>query len=85
MNAQIAPSGWTLQGDRLVRTISFASFVEAIAFMVKVSFYCDKECHHPEWKNVYNKLIIELTTHDIGGVSDKDYKLARHINLCLTK
>ena len=74
------PKGWAKKTDRLVRNFQFESFAQAMGFMVEVALFCDKTDHHPEWKNVYNKLSVELTTHDAGGVTAKDVALAVHMN-----
>lgn len=74
------PDHWTSDGDRIKRLFTFASFAEAMGFMVELSLFCDKTDHHPEWKNIYNKLWVELTTHDAGGVTEKDMRLAARMN-----
>ena len=71
---------WTEKPDRLVADFKFADFREAMAVMVEIAFAADKADHHPEWSNVYNKLHIELTTHDKGGITDKDRALAAAID-----
>ena len=53
--------------------------------MVEVSLYCEKADHHPEWKNIYNRVMVDLTTHDAGGVTDKDFALALHMNTVAAK
>ena len=62
------------------RHLVFADFAEALAAKVRIGVAADKADHHPEWSNVYNRLDIWLTTHDTGGVSAKDYALARIID-----
>ncbi len=74
------PPGWTQQGKHLHRTFEFATFAAAMGFMVQIALFCDKTDHHPEWKNVYNKLWVDLITHDADGITDKDVALARHMN-----
>jgi 4a-hydroxytetrahydrobiopterin dehydratase len=66
--------------DALTRTFKFADFSAAWAFMSRVALLAEKQDHHPEWENVYNKVVIVLTTHDTGGLSDRDLKLARAID-----
>lgn len=66
--------------DGISRTFSFANFVEAFGFMTKVALLAEKADHHPEWSNVYNRVHILLTTHDAGGVSQRDVDLATQIN-----
>lgn len=71
---------WTEQADRLVADFKFADFREAMAAMVEIAFAADKADHHPEWTNVYNRLHIELTTHDADGITGKDRALAAAID-----
>lgn len=73
---------WTLRGDGLaiVRELTFADFGEAFGFMTRVAIAADKADHHPEWFNVYNKVGITLTTHDAGGLSQRDVALASAID-----
>jgi 4a-hydroxytetrahydrobiopterin dehydratase len=66
------------QGIR--RTFSFTDFVEAFAFMTRVALLAEKADHHPEWSNVYNRVEILLTTHDAGGLSQRDIDLAKAID-----
>jgi len=74
--------GWTLRGDGLAisRDFKFADFSEAFAFMTRVALQAEKADHHPEWSNVYNRVHITLTTHDAGGLSQRDVKMARAID-----
>ncbi len=72
--------GWQLRDDKLYRQWKFASFVEAFGFMSKVALLAERANHHPEWRNVYNRVEIELTTHDAGGISAKDFLLAVEID-----
>lgn len=73
--------GWTLRADGLAieRGFKFADFNEAFGFMARVALYADKADHHPEWSNVYNRVEITLTTHDAGGLSQRDAAMARWI------
>lgn len=64
----------------ITRTWVFKDFSEAFAFMVRVAFLAEKMDHHPNWKNIYNKLTITLTTHDAAGLTQKDFDLATEIN-----
>ncbi|MFY0483307.1 4a-hydroxytetrahydrobiopterin dehydratase [Flavobacterium sp. PLA-1-15] len=68
--------GWSFQNDGIEKEFEFKDFVEAFRFMASVAMLAEKANHHPEWSNVYNKVHIRLTTHDAGGVTDKDFKLA---------
>ena len=72
--------GWTQKADGIERTYKFADFTHAFAFMARVALLAEKADHHPEWSNVWNKVDIRLTTHDAGGLSHKDFALARAID-----
>ena len=69
-------------GDRpaIGRNLVFADFNAAFGFMTRVALLADKVDHHPEWSNVYNRVDVLLTTHDAGGVTDKDVRMARFID-----
>jgi 4a-hydroxytetrahydrobiopterin dehydratase len=72
---------WKEENDRLRKTFQFKDFRQAFAFMTQVAFLAEKMDHHPDWRNVYNKVEIELNTHSAGGkVTDKDRKLAAEID-----
>jgi len=76
-------SGWAVApGDRhaIARSLTFADFNTAFAFMTRVALRAEPMDHHPEWSNVYNRVDILLTTHDAGGVTELDLTLARFIN-----
>lgn len=71
---------WALDRDALRREFRFADFSEAWAFMSRVALLADKHDHHPDWSNAWNTVRIELSTHDAGGVTEKDVALARAID-----
>ena len=71
---------WTLAGGKLRRELRFADFVEAFGFMTRVALVAEAMGHHPDWSNVWNRVTIELTTHDAGGLTDLDLQLARRID-----
>ena len=71
---------WELSDDRLRRQWQFKDFSEAFAFMTRVAMLAETKQHHPNWSNVYNRVTIELTTHDLGGLSHLDAELARSID-----
>jgi 4a-hydroxytetrahydrobiopterin dehydratase len=74
--------GWSMvEGrDAIHQSFKFADFSQAWAFMTRVALLAEKQDHHPEWENVYNKVSITLTTHDVKGLSDRDLKMAKSIN-----
>jgi len=74
------PGGWTAEDGKLRKTLLFPDFVAAFGFMTKVAIIAEKKNHHPEWFNVYNKIIITLSTHDVGGISERDFELAQAID-----
>ena len=71
---------WVVNGDRLHRDLEFNSFVEAFGFMAQVALLAESKNHHPNWSNVYNRVSIDLTTHDLGGLSSLDVELASAID-----
>jgi 4a-hydroxytetrahydrobiopterin dehydratase len=72
---------WEEQNNKLVQNFQFSDFQEAFVFMTRVAFLAEKMDHHPNWSNVYNKVSIELTTHDAGNsITEKDRKLASAID-----
>lgn len=73
---------WKLcrDGDAIRRKFEFGDFNEAFGFMARVALLADKQDHHPEWSNVYNRVEIELTTHDADGLSHRDMRLAKAID-----
>jgi 4a-hydroxytetrahydrobiopterin dehydratase len=77
--------GWAVAPNRdaLQRAFKFADFSEAWGFMTRVALLAEKLDHHPDWSNVWNTVRIELTTHDAGGLSDNDVRLAQAINSLL--
>jgi 4a-hydroxytetrahydrobiopterin dehydratase len=83
--AMDAPQGWTLEegGKALVRTLKFKDFSEAFAFLTRVAMHAEKVDHHPEFTNVWNRVDFRLTTHDTGGVTERDRELAEEINRLL--
>jgi len=72
---------WKEKNNKLTRSFEFSNFVEAFAFMTKVALVAEKMNHHPYWENVYNRVEIQLSTHDAGDVvTEKDRKLAAYID-----
>lgn len=75
--------GWELKNNKLYRELVFTDFIEAFGFMTQVAILAEKANHHPEWFNVYKTVRIELTTHEVGGISERDFNLAKNINKIL--
>lgn len=77
-----APEGWALEdgGKALVRTFKFKDFSEAFGFLTRVALHAEKADHHPEFTCVWNRVEFRLTSHDAGGVTDRDQALAEAIN-----
>lgn len=73
-------SGWKVVNGKVNKTFEFDDFVQAFGFMTRVAMKAEKMNHHPEWFNVYNRVRIDLVTHDVGGISDYDIKLAKTID-----
>ncbi|MBZ0137008.1 MAG: 4a-hydroxytetrahydrobiopterin dehydratase [Planctomycetes bacterium] len=73
-------NAWELDDDAIAKSFEFEDFTQAWAFMQKVAAAADELDHHPEWTNVYNKVLIRLSTHDAGGITDRDFKLAARID-----
>jgi 4a-hydroxytetrahydrobiopterin dehydratase len=71
--------GWTFSENALHTSFEFENFKEAFTLMTRIAFEAEAQEHHPDWKNVYNQLEISLSTHDAGGVTEKDFKLAKVI------
>ena len=68
--------GWTLEAGKLHKAFTFKDFVEAWSFMTAVALAAEAMGHHPEWSNVYNRVIVDLSTHDAGGLTTLDFDLA---------
>ena len=71
--------GWDEVDDKLKKEFVFRDFVEAFGFMSRVALHAEKQDHHPEWSNVYKRVMIALTTHELGGISERDFRLAAAI------
>ena len=71
---------WEFIEDGIEKSYEFDDFVSAFSFMTIVAMLAEKANHHPEWSNIYNQVHIRLSTHDAGGVTEKDFELAREID-----
>ena len=72
--------GWEIISNHIVREFNFGNFIEAFSFMTKIALICEKHNHHPNLENVYSKVIIKLSTHDLGGITNLDQLIASEIN-----
>lgn len=72
--------GWTVRDGKLHREFEFVDFNEAFGFMTRAAMEIEKMNHHPEWSNVYNRISVELVTHDVQGITINDVKLAGILN-----
>ena len=77
--------GWDINNQQIQREFKFSNFIEAFSFMTKIALICEKLNHHPNWENVYSKVIISLNTHDLGGITNLDQTLASEINKVFDK
>lgn len=76
----LAQNGWSRDGEAITKTYQFATFIAAFGFMTQCAIWAEKLRHHPEWFNVYNRVDVRLTTHDTGGLSVLDGKLAARMD-----
>lgn len=72
--------GWERSGDKLRREFTFANFTEAFGFMASVALIAERLFHHPEWSNVWNRVTIEITNHDAGGITELDFEFATKVS-----
>ena len=77
--------GWSVVNEKLHKEIEFESFNQAFGFMTRAAMEIEKMNHHPEWFNVYNRIVIDLMTHDAGGITKNDINLARILNSLLAE
>ena len=74
--ALVELGSWTIINGKLHREYKFRNFVHAFGFMAQVAMLAERAAHHPEWFNVYNRVVVDLTTHEAGGITQKDLDLA---------
>ena len=74
-----ALDSWEYIDGAIETSLEFGNFKEAFAMMTRIAFECEAQGHHPDWSNVYKSLNIRLNTHDVGGITEKDFKLAAAI------
>jgi 4a-hydroxytetrahydrobiopterin dehydratase len=70
---------WTVEDGKLHREYRFRDFVQAFGFMAQIALLAERAAHHPEWSNVYNRVVVDLTTHEAQGITQKDLDLAREM------
>lgn len=71
---------WTVTNGKLHREFQFKDFSEAFGFMTRAAMVAEQMNHHPEWRNVWNKVVVDLNTHDAGGITQRDFELAARMN-----
>jgi 4a-hydroxytetrahydrobiopterin dehydratase len=72
--------GWSLEDGKLHREYRFPDFVAAFGFMTRAALVAEKLDHHPDWQNVYSRVVVDLWTHDAGGITERDLALARRMD-----
>jgi 4a-hydroxytetrahydrobiopterin dehydratase len=73
--------GWTVANGKLHKEFKFKDFVQAFGFMSSVALIAEGMNHHPDWSNVYNRVVIDLVTHDLGGISSLDVEFAAKVEM----
>ena len=76
---------WAMDDGKLQRLFKFRTFREAFSFMTEVAFFAERSNHHPEWSNVYNRVTVQLVTHDASGVTGKDFDLATKMEMVASR
>lgn len=77
------PPGWTVVDGRLHREVEFADFAEAFGFMARVAVIAERLDHHPDWSNSWNRVVIDVVSHDVGHLTERDQRLAEAIEACV--
>lgn len=75
-----AATGWQRKGNAIAKQFRFADFTQAFGWMASVALVAERLDHHPDWKNVYNRVDVELSTHDAGGITARDFELAARMD-----
>ena len=81
LNVKAADKPWEIKDGKLHKTFTFKSFIRAFGWMTQIAIWAEKLKHHPEWFNVYNKVVVDLVTHDVDGISELDFELATKMEL----
>lgn len=79
-----ALNGWRVVHGKLHKDFRFGDFVQAFGFMTSVALIAQRMNHHPEWSNIYNRVVVDLTTHDAGGITESDIEFAAHVQELLS-
>jgi 4a-hydroxytetrahydrobiopterin dehydratase len=85
LNMKKIEKDWIFNDNSIQRSFIFNDFIEAFAFMTSVALIAEKLNHHPNWENTYNKVSISLSTHDVAGLTDLDFKFAKEIDKIINK
>ncbi len=78
-------SSWSVENDKLHREYVFGNFVQAFGFMTEAALIAERTDHHPEWFNVYKKVVVDLATHEAGGITERDFNLAKSMEKIAAK
>lgn len=81
LNEKADDAQWLIKDGKLHKVFMFKSFIRAFGWMTQIAIWAEKLKHHPEWFNVYNKVIVDLVTHDVDGISELDFELAAKMEL----
>jgi 4a-hydroxytetrahydrobiopterin dehydratase len=81
----VSVPGWSVEKDKLHREYKFPDFAHAFSFMAMIATVAEKMDHHPEWLNVYNRITVDLSTHDAGGITELDFQLAAAMEKAASK
>ncbi|GMR06700.1 MAG: 4a-hydroxytetrahydrobiopterin dehydratase [Gammaproteobacteria bacterium] len=79
LNEDLKVNAWTIENDKLHKEFIFANFIEAFGFMTRAAIIAESMNHHPEWFNVYRKVVVDLATHEANGISELDFQLAARL------
>lgn len=85
LNEMAGAAPWQVIDGKLTKEFKFKNFIHAFGWMTQMAIWAEKLKHHPEWFNVYNKVKVDLVTHDAGGISDLDFQLAKKMELYKVK
>ena len=83
LNEDLEHNPWVIENEKLHKEFVFSNFIEAFGFMTQVAIIAEAMNHHPEWSNVYKKVVIDLTTHEAGGLTELDFQLAAKVEKIL--